>query len=78
MDIFFLNIVRNAFEKGQIGLFHLILNKSFIIENILSWTNNKICDIAKKLISQNEIIAVVGLEYAMSTCKLKKLWLFYW
>ena len=30
------------------------------------------CDIAKKLISQNEIIAVVGLEYTMSTFKFKK------
>ena len=30
------------------------------------------CDIAKKLISQNEILAVVGLELAMFTCQFKK------
>ena len=63
------DIVRNVFEKGPIGLFYLFLNKSFITENILSWTNNKMSDIAKKLISQNEILAVVGLDLAMFTCQ---------
>ena len=38
---------------------------------MLSWTNNKISDIAKKLISQNENLPVVGFELDMSTCKLK-------
>ena len=30
-------------------------------------------DITKKLISSNEILAVVGLELAMSTCKLNNI-----
>ena len=62
----------NAFEKGPIGLFHLFLHKTFIIDNILSWKNNKMCDISKKLISLNEILPVIALELAMSTCKFKK------
>ena len=62
----------NVLEKGLIRLFYLFLHKTFIIDNIVSWTNNKMCDISKKLISLNEILPVVALELAMSTCKFKK------
>ena len=64
------NNVWNAYKKGPIHLFYLFLHKDFITERILSWTNKKMDEIAKKQISSNEILAVLGLELAMSTCKV--------
>ena len=65
--------VWNAYKKGPIHLFHLFLHKNFITERILSWTNKKMDEIAKKQISSNEILAVLGLELAMSTCKVNNI-----
>ena len=67
------NNVWNAYKKGPIILFYLFLHKNFITERILSWTNKKMDEIAKKQISSNEILAVLGLELAMSTCKVNNI-----
>ena len=67
------NNVWNAYKKGPIDLFHLFLNKNFITERILSWTNNKMVKMGNNLITRNEILTVLGLEIAMSSCKVNNL-----
>ena len=42
------NNVWNAYKKGPIHLFYLFLHKNFITERILTWTNKKMDEIAKK------------------------------
>ena len=63
---------RAAYEQSSIlGLFHLFLTKSWF-SAMKQWTNQKLASKGKKKISQEQFMAYIGLEVAMSFVKLNQ------
>ena len=49
------------------------MTKSYIFECVRTWTNIKMKNKGKTLVSKNEILAVIGLELAKSICPLNRI-----
>jgi hypothetical protein len=62
--------VKNAFEnEHERGMFQLFLSRS-LFESILMWTNIELTKKGKPRISQDKLMAYIGLELAMSLVQM--------